>query len=97
MSISVPVPKAVHEASLWASLLAVICAIDAWAIRSGRPTLSQGHGDAVTKPLGRVIIGTLEAVLLCHLWRFPRRLARFDPIAAAARLVPTKQQAKEAR
>jgi hypothetical protein len=35
--------------------------------------------------VGRVVLLAADAVLLAHLWRWPRSAARFDPLDAAAR------------
>lgn len=80
----------IEKIGIWGALVATICVLDMWALKTGRPTLSQGHGDAVSAPSGRIVLALIETILVCHLWRFPQRFARIDPIAALARFVAAK-------
>ena len=96
-SLKIANPERVEKIGAWATVAAVICAIDAWALRTGHPTLSEGHNDAISSVGGRIALAGVETVLLCHLWRFPKVFARIDPFSALARLVPTNQQGRDRR
>ena len=69
----------------WAAVGAVVAAYDLWALRGGHETLSAAYAAASEHPVGRVALLAADAVLLAHLWRWPRSAARFDPLGAAAR------------
>ncbi|MHB1509119.1 MAG: hypothetical protein ACYCST_04390 [Acidimicrobiales bacterium] len=69
----------------WAAVLGTTAAWDLWALRGGHTTLSTAYGTAARHPLGRVALLAADAVLLAHLWGWPRAAGHFDPFAMAAR------------
>ncbi|MDA8283001.1 MAG: hypothetical protein M0Z42_06795 [Actinomycetota bacterium] len=69
----------------WAAVAATVAAYDGWALHGGHETLSSAYAAASRHPVGRVVLLAADAVLLAHLWRWPRSAARFDPLDAAAR------------
>jgi hypothetical protein len=77
--------RGVEGVAGWAAVGAVVAAYDLWALRGGHETLSAAYAAASEHPVGRVALLAADAVLLAHLWRWPRSAARFDPLGAAAR------------
>ena len=69
----------------WATVGATVAAYDLWALRGGHETLGSAYAAASRPPAGRVVLLVADAVLLAHLWRWPRAAARFDPLGAATR------------
>jgi len=69
----------------WATVLGTTAAWDIWALRGGHTTLSTAYGTAARHPLGRFALLAADAVLLAHLWGWPRAAGHLDPFAMAAR------------
>ena len=69
----------------WVAVAATVAAYDGWALRGGHETLRSAYATASHHPVGRAVLLAADAVLLAHLWRWPRATARFDPLGAVAR------------
>jgi len=69
----------------WAVLAATVAAWDVWAIRRGHTTLSAAYAAAAQHRAGQAALLATDAVILSHLWGWPRALSRFDLLSLAAR------------
>lgn len=74
----------------WTMLAATVAAWDIWALRRGHTTLSAAYTAAAQHRVGRVALLVLDAVIVSHLWHWPRGLSKFDPLSLAARRLSSK-------
>ena len=73
----------------WAMLAATVAAWDIWALRRGHTTLSAAYAAAAQHRVGQVALVVVDAVIVSHLWHWPRAAARFDPLSLAAHRLST--------
>jgi hypothetical protein len=78
----------------WTVLAATVAAWDIWALRRGHTTLSAAHAAAAQHRVGQVALVVVDAVIVSHLWHWPRAASRFDPLAIAARRLSPKAVAQ---
>lgn len=77
----------------WVVLGATVAAWDIWALRRGHTTLSAAYTAAAQHRVGQVALVVVDAVIVSHLWHWPRAAARFDPLSLAARRLSPKAAA----
>ena len=78
----------------WTVLAATVAAWDIWALRRGHTTLSAAYASAAQHRVGQVALVVVDAVIVSHLWHWPRALSKFDPLSLAARWLSPKAVAR---
>lgn len=76
----------------WAVLAAYVLGYDYWAIRRGRPTLTEQFARGMAHPIGRYPVAAVWTITTLHL--FARLPSRIDPYRLAGQVLARAVLAK---